>query len=163
MACADEAYASLLSVHSSHVGTRTFLADPGHAHHGAKQKAAAKLDPSFYLGRDGDLRTRQVQLLLTLVRSLRRVERCRRDFVLMLGTAVTLSAAHRAALEGEGVSFHASTCPNAVLPIAPVRKPTWRGMFSCTLTNIRLARWIVNRALNSFADCAYSISSCAAM
>ena len=73
MACADEAYASLLSVHSSHVGTRTFLADPGHAHHGgAKQAAAKRFDPSFYLGRDGDLHTRQVQLLLALVRSLRR-------------------------------------------------------------------------------------------
>ena len=95
-ACAgasSTAYVSLLTVHRSTFKT-TFLAEQlQHADHaGAVQQ--------------------QLELLLVLVRSIRRVEVCRRDFVVMLGTdGPALSTTWRATLAAEGVSFY---------PIAPL-------------------------------------------
>lgn len=45
-------------------------------------------------------------MMLALVRSLRRVELCRRDFVVLLGTEVALSARHKRSFEQEGVVLH---------------------------------------------------------
>jgi len=112
--CKDTAYASLLSTHGSHVGTRTFLADPAKAHHGPSsvgrrgRRKEAPLDKSFFLGLNEDLRSRQIQLLVVLVRSLRAVEACRRDFVLMLGNRTFLSTKHQQLLANEGVVFHST-------------------------------------------------------
>ena len=50
--------------------------------------------------------TRQVQLLVALIRSLRRVELCRRDFVLLLGTEVPLSSEHQQILREESMLLH---------------------------------------------------------
>ena len=44
---------------------------------------------------------RPIQLLLVLHRSIRRVEQCRRDFLVLLGTGVVLPAKERAALARE--------------------------------------------------------------
>ena len=46
---------------------------------------------------------KQVQMLVVLMRSLRRVELCRRDFVVLLGTQVPLSTAHQKTLVREGM------------------------------------------------------------
>ena len=85
MACTDSsAYVSLLTVHENKAGEwKTFLAK--HAKSGL---------------------ITQVKLLRSLLRSLRRVELCRRDFVLLLGTAVQLPPAAEETLRGEGVIFH---------------------------------------------------------
>ena len=89
-ACRDRtAYLSLLVQHNRSTGPKdsTFL-----ARQGASKGIAV-----------------QLKLLLALVRSLRRVEQCRRDFVLLLGTGVpTLPAAVWKPLADEGVIQHAT-------------------------------------------------------
>ena len=69
--------------------------------------------------------TRQVTLLVVLVRSLRRVENCLRDFVLLLGDSVQLSAHHRALLGSAGVILH--SIPPLVLGVPTIDKlHAWR-------------------------------------
>lgn len=46
---------------------------------------------------------KQVQLLLVLIRSLRKVELCRRDFVVLLGTQVPLHMKHQTTLTSAGI------------------------------------------------------------
>ena len=49
---------------------------------------------------------RQVQMVLVLLRSIRRAERvCQRDFILMLGAHVQIPFDERGVLEREGVRF----------------------------------------------------------
>ena len=66
---------------------------------------------------------RQVQLILVLLRSLRRVERryCR-EFIVLLGTEVHVPLFERSVLESEGVRFH--TVP-PLLPGVPTADKLW--------------------------------------
>ena len=87
--CTDKtAYVTLMASHQSTVGPSTFL---------AKNGSFATVEAKH---------ARQVQLIVALVRSLRDVELCRRDFVLLLGTQVPLSTVHLDALKQEGVLLH---------------------------------------------------------
>ena len=109
--CSDTAYATLLSTHASHIGARTFLADPARGHHGTHSANDIRPTPipqSFFLGLNEDLRSRQMQVLLVLVRSLRSLEKCRRDFILMLGNRTHLADTHREMLAREDVIFHST-------------------------------------------------------
>ena len=49
-----------------------------------------------------------MQVLLVLVRSLRALEKCRRDFIIMLGNRTHLAATHREMLSREDVIFHST-------------------------------------------------------
>jgi hypothetical protein len=71
---------------------------------------------------------KQVQMLLVLVRSLRRVELCRRDFVVLLGTQVPLSEEHQASLQREGLLLRPAP------PLIP-GVPTADKLHVWTLTN----------------------------
>lgn len=50
--------------------------------------------------------SKQVQLLVALSRSLRSIELCRRDFIILLGTQLPLSPAHQNVLTQEGMIIH---------------------------------------------------------
>jgi len=71
---------------------------------------------------------RQVQMLVALVRSLRRVELCHRDFVVLLGTQVPLSTEHQHTLLDVGVLLR------AIPPIIP-GVPTADKLHVWTMTN----------------------------
>ena len=79
-ACGRTAYASLLTEHAN--GTSTYL--------------------SKLRGRTDDKLATQARLSLVLLRSIRRIEQCRRDFLLMLGTGSTLRDSQREAFDAEG-------------------------------------------------------------
>lgn len=88
--CTDgTGYVTLMTSHSTSIGPSTFMARNGTF--GASLAAR---------------HAKQVQLLVALLRSLRRVELCRRDFIVLLGTQVPLSPVHRAALTQEGMLIH---------------------------------------------------------
>ena len=126
--CADgTAYASLLSAHDGQlVGAKTFLADPAHKGSLALHKYMSSANGGNIRARHEDKLSRQVQLLLVLVRSLRRVESaCRRDFVLLLGSSVILTADQRGALEAEGVLFRSTPPTFLGVPTAD-KLDVWR-------------------------------------
>lgn len=68
------------------------------------------IGPSTFLGKDAGSsvarHSRQVQLLLVLARSLRKVELCRRDFVVLIGTQVPLLSTQKRQLVDEGLILH---------------------------------------------------------
>ncbi|KAL1529724.1 hypothetical protein AB1Y20_000661 [Prymnesium parvum] len=107
MECRGEAYAALLTFHSTSVTKwKTKIAAQG-----------AKFDT-------------QINLLRTLLRSLRAVEHaeCHRDFVLLLGVDVKLAEEHRSALQRDGFK---------TLRITPVQPgiPTTDKLHAWRLTN----------------------------
>ena len=96
--CDGTAYVSLLTMHPSANTTlgSTFIAKHmgGGTHHDASTHMQAKL-------------------ILVLLRSIRRVERCSRDFILLVGTEVKLRPSDRLALERAGATFR------TVAPLRP--------------------------------------------
>ena len=96
--CDGTAYVSLLTMHRSANTTlgSTFIAKHmgGGTHHDASTHMQAKL-------------------VLVLLRSIRRVERCRREFIVLLGTEVELRPSDRLALKRAGATFR------TVAPLRP--------------------------------------------
>jgi hypothetical protein len=68
---------------------------------------------------------KQVSMLIVLLRSLRKVETCRRDFVVLLGTEIPLSKEHQDLLTNEGMILH-PTAP--IIPGVPTadKLHVWR-------------------------------------
>jgi hypothetical protein len=88
--CTDRTgYVSLMTSHVQRIGPSTFM-----ARNGSFGSSVAKRHE------------KQVQLLVALVRSLRRVELCRRDFIVLLGTQVPMSLAQQRMLTREGILIH---------------------------------------------------------
>lgn len=96
--CVDgtTAYVSLLTMHRGNA-TSTFIAK-----HTGGRRTASRLDSTLHM---------QAKLVLVLVRSLRWTERCRRDFVLLLGGGVALRDKDRSDLEAEGTRFVTMPAP----------------------------------------------------
>ena len=96
--CVDgtTAYVSLLTMHGGNA-TSTFIAK-----HTGGRRTASRLDSTLHM---------QAKLVLVLVRSLRWTERCRRDFVLLLGGGVALRDKDRSDLEAEGTRFVTMPAP----------------------------------------------------
>lgn len=111
-ACDDNtAYVALTTSHKKRIGKGTFMAKSGSF--GAS--LAAK-------------HTRQVELLVVLMRSLRRVELCRRDFIVLLGTQMEMSLDNQRLLQREGMLLHPAP------PLVP-GVPTMDKLLVWTLTN----------------------------
>ena len=85
------AYAALLTKHSTIVGRATIT--------------SRYLNSSGSRAKNQSLR-RQVQLITVLVRATRLLDRCRRDFILLLGDAVSLTLGQTTVLQQEGVILH---------------------------------------------------------
>ena len=110
--CTDgTGYVSLMTSHSKRIGPSTFMA----RNNSFGSSLVAK-------------HAKQVQLLVALARSLRRVELCRRDFIVLLGTQVPLSLAHQDILKQEGMLIHPAP------PLIP-GVPTADKLLVWTLTN----------------------------
>ena len=105
MRCSATAYVTLLTAHKEQVGQQTALLSSGSL-------------------------SRPISLLLVLLGSLRDVERCRRDFVVLLGTDVKLANAQRLALENAGAILR------LVPPLVP-GVPTVDKLHVWTLTEYR--------------------------
>lgn len=111
--CTDRtAYVSLMTSHSQTVGQTTQMAR----------------NNSLFGTSMAARHAKQVQMLVALVRSLRSVELCRRDFVVLLGTQVPLSTEHQVTLQREGMLLHAAP------PLIP-GVPTADKLHVWTLTN----------------------------
>ena len=83
--CTDRtAYVTVMTAHNQTVGPSTYL--------GGKKGGSVSARHS-----------QQVQLVIVLARSLRSVETCRRDFIVLLGTQSPLSDHHRRLLLNEGL------------------------------------------------------------
>lgn len=93
------AYASVLTVSHRSVRGNTFMARLGD---GATGADAASSDDAFAARQ----LAMQAGLLLTLIRSVRSVERCRRDYVVLLGCNITLPLPMRRAFQALNVTFH---------------------------------------------------------
>lgn len=108
--CADgTAYVSLLTSHAMSVGQTTQMARNGSLFGSSMAARHAK----------------QVQMLIVLLRSLRNVERCRRDFIVLLGTQVPLSPAHVETLTSESAIIRPTPPLIAGVPTAD-KLHVWR-------------------------------------
>lgn len=103
------AYVSLLTVSPRRVRGTTFMARLGDGVTGAKVAASDDAFAATQLAM-------QSGLLLTLIRSVRNVERCRRDYIVLLGRNVTLPPPIKAAFDALKTTFHRIDQLDAAVP-----------------------------------------------